>query len=71
MSAIEEIKERKLAYDEEEASAILKMKPRTLAKYRRAGRLKGNYALVGRNVLYKPEHIEKILDIFTVGRKAA
>jgi DNA-binding transcriptional MerR regulator len=63
--------EEKIAYTEAEAAEILGVATRTLANYRRGGKLKGNYAVFGRNVLYTPEHIRRILEAFTVGRKAA
>lgn len=61
----------KIVFFEAEAAQVLGVKPRTLAEYRREGRLKGNYAVFGRNILYTPDHLRRILEIFTVGRKAA
>lgn len=71
MESEKSISDNVIAYSESEAAEILGVKPRTLADYRREGRLKGNYAVFGRNILYTPDHLRRILQIFTVGRKAA
>ena len=63
------IEPKKIVYKETEAAEILGVSTRTLATYRRGGKLKGHFAIFGRKALYLPEHIHAIVEVFTVGRK--